>query len=210
MTRPGRFLVLPVIGLLAVALAALAVAQSDSEPAAEVWVWQSVEDPLEIHVSARATGGRWDTLGTVRLALEGTSSNGAYRYGTFTVPTAEVVEDDGRDADGVISGRVYFGGGTVELPEGAVVTVRLLDISLADASSVTLGEQVIRGAGGLPAAFRVPYDPEAIDERYDYSLQATVRHEGRLLYINDTVHSVLSRGSPEDSDIEVICVECGR
>ena len=211
MTRLGRFVMLPLLGLLALALVAITVAQSDSGPVAEVRVWQKIDDPLNIHVSARATGGRWETLGTIRLRLDdGVSPDGRYRYGDFTVPAAEVIEDEDEDdeaaRDGVVSGRVYFGGGEVELPEGAVVTVRLLDISLADAASVTLGEQVIRGAQGLPLQFRVAYDEEDIDEHNDYSLQATVRHEGRLLYINDTVHTVLSRGYPEDSNIEVIRV----
>ena len=215
MTRLGRFVMLPLLGLLALALVAITVAQSDSGPVAEVRVWQKIDDPLNIHVSARATGGRWETLGTIRLRLDdGVSPDGRYRYGDFTVPAAEVIEDEDEDEDeddeaardGVVSGRVYFGGGEVELPEGAVVTVRLLDISLADAASVTLGEQVIRGAQGLPLQFRVAYDEEDIDEHNDYSLQATVRHQGRLLYINDTVHTVLSRGYPEDSNIEVIRV----
>ncbi|MCY3886603.1 MAG: YbaY family lipoprotein [Chloroflexi bacterium] len=106
-----------------------------------------------------------------------------------------------------VTGRVYFGGGEVTLPEGAVVTVRLLDTSLADAPSTTLGEQIIRDAGRLPLAFRVGYDPAAIMEGYEYSLQATVRHDGRLLYINDTVHPVLTRGAPRNRDIEVIRVQ---
>ena len=186
MTRLGRFVLLPLLGLFALALVAITVAQSDSGAVAEVRVWQKIDDPLNIHVSARATGGSWETLGTIRIRLDdGLSPDGRYRYGDFTVPAAELIEDedDGEEeaADGVISGRVYFGGGSVELPEGAVVTVRLLDVSLADAASITLGEQVIAGAGRLPLDFEIAYDEGAIDERNDYSLQATVRHGGRLL-----------------------------
>ena len=87
------------------------------------------------------------------------------------------------------------------------MTVRLLDISYADAPSTTIGEQIIRAARGLPLAFRVGYDPTAIAERNEYSLQATVRHQGRLLYLNDTVHPVLTRGAPLDRDIAVIRVQ---
>ena len=113
----------------------------------------------------------------------------------------------GSPSDAAVAGRVYFGDSEVTLPEGAVVTVQLLDTSLADAPAVTLGEQIIRDARSLPLAFRVGYDPAAIDERNEYSLQATVRHDGRLLYINDTVHLVLTRGAPLDSDIAVIRVQ---
>ena len=105
-----------------------------------------------------------------------------------------------------MTGRVTFGGGAVTLPAGAVVTVRLLDISYADAAAMTIGEQIIRDARGLPLAFRVGYDPAAIMDGYEYSLQATARHAGRLLYINDTVHPVLTRGAPRNSDIAVVRV----
>ena len=105
-----------------------------------------------------------------------------------------------------VEGRVFFGGGEVELPDGAVVEVRLQDTSRADAPAVTLGERVIRDARRLPLAFRIPYDPADIDQRNEYTLQASVTLGERLLYTNDTVHSVLTGGAPEDSDIEVIRV----
>ena len=94
MTRLGRFVILPVISLLALALVAITVAQSDSGPVAEVRVWQKLDDPLNIHVSARATDGSWKTLGTVRLKLDGVSPGGRYRYGDFTVPAPERVEEE--------------------------------------------------------------------------------------------------------------------
>ena len=113
----------------------------------------------------------------------------------------------GMVADGpAVEGAVRFAGGEVELPEGAVVEVRLQDTSIADAPAVTLGEQVIPDARSLPVAFRIPYDPADIDERFEYSLQASVTLDGRLLYINDTVHLVLTGGAPDDLDIEVIRV----
>lgn len=105
-----------------------------------------------------------------------------------------------------VEGRVFFGGGEVELPDGAVVKVSLQDTSRADAPAVTLGEQVIRDARRLPLAFRIPYDPADIDQRNEYTLRASVTLGERLLYTNDTVHPVLTSGSPEDSDIEVIRV----
>ena len=46
-------------------------------------------------------------------------------------------------SSGSISGEVRFAR-EVELPEGAVITVRLLDITLADAPSVELGLDVDR------------------------------------------------------------------
>ena len=110
-------------------------------------------------------------------------------------------------SDGTVTGKVYFEGGDIDLPEGAIVTVKLLDISYADAPSMTLGEHVIAAAGSLPLKFRIPYDKDAIDDRNEYSLSALIELDGRLLYINDTVHPVITRGNPGDRDVEVILVD---
>jgi uncharacterized lipoprotein YbaY len=106
-------------------------------------------------------------------------------------------------AAGAISGEVRFVR-EVELPEGAVVTVTLLDVSVADAPSVELGRDVIEGAGSLPVRFRIEYDHDRVSERNDYSLSAEVRQGDDLLYVNDTVHPVLTRGAPRNSDVTVI------
>ena len=106
-------------------------------------------------------------------------------------------------SEGVITGEVRFAR-EVDLPEGAVVTVRLLDTSLADASAVELGRQVIEDVDGLPVRFRIEYDRDGISEGAEYSLSADVRHGDDLLYVNDTVHTVLTRGAPRNSDVVVV------
>ena len=104
---------------------------------------------------------------------------------------------------GSVSGEVRFAR-EVELPEGAVITVRLLDITLADAPSVELGLDVIENADRLPAGFRVEYDRDRVVSGNEYSLSADVRHGDDLLYVNDTVHLVLTRGAPANSDVVVV------
>ena len=104
---------------------------------------------------------------------------------------------------GVITGEVRFAR-EVDLPEGAVVTVRLLDTSLADASAVELGRDVIENADRLPVRFRIEYDPDEVSDRNEYSLSADVRRGDDLLYVNDTVHTVLTRGAPRNSDVVVV------
>ena len=104
-----------------------------------------------------------------------------------------------------ISGAVRFVR-EVELPEGATVTVKLLDTSLADASAIELGEDVIENADRLPVRFRIEYDPGQVEERNEYSLQARVELGDELLYINDTVHPVLTGGAPRNSDVTVVSV----
>ena len=92
----------------------------------------------------------------------------------------------------------------VALPEGTVVTIKLLDTTLADASSMELGRDVIENADRLPVSFRIEYDRDRLSDRNEYSLSAHVRHGDDLLYVNDTVHPVLTRGAPGDSDVVVV------
>ena len=105
-----------------------------------------------------------------------------------------------------ISGEVQFHR-DVDLPEGATVTVKLLDTSLADASAIELGRDVIENADAaadLDSASS--YDPADIEGRAEVTLSARVEVGDDLLYINDTVHQVLTRGAPRNSDVRVISV----
>ena len=104
---------------------------------------------------------------------------------------------------GDVTGKVRFAS-EVALPEGTVLTVKLLDITLADAPSMELGRDVIAEADRLPVSFRIEYDRDRVSGRNEYSLSADVRHGDGLLYVNDTAHPVLTRGAPEDSDIVVV------
>ena len=106
-------------------------------------------------------------------------------------------------SQGSITGEVRFVR-DVALPEGAVVTVRLLDTSWADAPAVEMGRVVIEGAGRLPVRFRIEYDREQLPEGAEYSLEATVRHGDDLLYVNDTVHPILIRGTSRNADVVVV------
>ena len=109
------------------------------------------------------------------------------------------------DGGSTVSGEVRFVR-DVDLPDDATVTVQLLDTSLADASAIELGEDVIENADRLPVRFRIEYDPGQIEERNGYSLQARVELGDELLYINDTVHPVLTGGAPRNSDVAVISI----
>ena len=94
----------------------------------------------------------------------------------------------------------------IGLTANAVVEVQLRDISLADAPSVLIAEQVIESPGQVPIAFEVEYDPARIDQRRDYSIQASIIEDGRLLFINDTVYSVITGGHPSQIDMVLVIV----
>ena len=97
---------------------------------------------------------------------------------------------------GRMSGEVFWIGGDVDLPKGAVLRVALSDVSFADSSAIVVAEQLIEDVDSLPQQFSFSFDSGQIEQRNDYSLSARVELDGQLLYINDTVHSVLTGGSP--------------
>jgi putative lipoprotein len=96
----------------------------------------------------------------------------------------------------------------IALPEDAVVTVRLQDISLADAPAELIGEQVIETKGKqVPIPYEIEYDATQIKENNAYSISARIEDSsGKLLFISDTVYPVITRGNPT-SDVEVLVVQ---
>ncbi|MFV0423109.1 YbaY family lipoprotein [Oleidesulfovibrio sp.] len=95
----------------------------------------------------------------------------------------------------------------IMLPPDAELTIRLLDVSLADAPAKTLGVQVIPSPGNPPYAFSVAYDPAEIDPRHTYSVAADIRVNGKLLFITDTHYSVITRGASNTAELVLIKVQ---
>ena len=109
-------------------------------------------------------------------------------------------------ADATLTGSITYGDDAA-LPAGATLTVDLRDISLADAPSVLIAQQIIPAPGPSPVAFRVDYRRAAIDPRRDYSLSARIASsDGRLLFTNDTVYPVLTYGYPDHANLELIAI----
>ncbi|NVK43912.1 MAG: YbaY family lipoprotein [Oceanospirillaceae bacterium] len=83
----------------------------------------------------------------------------------------------------VISGEVWYRE-RIALPPGAEVLVTLEDQSRMDAPAtvITGYTHIVDGPG--PYAFRLVYDPAAIDERMRYGLRARIEHDGELLFIS--------------------------
>lgn len=96
----------------------------------------------------------------------------------------------------------------IALPPDAVLTVRLLDVSRADAPSVTLAEQTIPLAGRqVPVPFSLAYDAADVDPRLTYAVRAEILHGGDLLWTTGTVHRVLTQGAPSSGiDIRLAMV----
>lgn len=78
------------VAVLAVAVVGTGHAKDNAEATVEVRVWQHVEDPDDIHVSARPAGGAWRTLGTIPLPLDDGISAAGDRFGGFAVDVPQV------------------------------------------------------------------------------------------------------------------------
>jgi putative lipoprotein len=90
----------------------------------------------------------------------------------------------------------------IALPPGATVTVRLQDVSRADAPAEVLAEQVIVPTTQVPIPFALQYDPARIDARHRYSVGARIEVDGKLWFVSDTHNGVLTEGGP--SEVEVV------
>lgn len=90
------------------------------------------------------------------------------------------------------------------LPPSAVVIVKLVDVSLADAPAVLIVEQVIATAGRqVPFEFALAYDTSRIQPSHTYAVQVRIEVGGKLLFISDTVNPVITRDAPSHLDIVV-------
>lgn len=98
----------------------------------------------------------------------------------------------------------------IALPPDAVVTVRLLDVSLADAPSTVIAEQMIPVDGrSVPIPFALAYDADQIEARRRYVVRAEIHDaEGALRWTTDTAFPVLTNGAPSDGvEVRVVQVD---
>ncbi|WMT87229.1 YbaY family lipoprotein [Pelagibacterium sp. 26DY04] len=87
----------------------------------------------------------------------------------------------------------------IALPDNAVATVSLVDVSLADAPAQTLAQDVIDPAGQVPIGFILNFDSDDIVAGHSYAITARIEVGGELWFINDTRVSV----DPENHDAPV-------
>lgn len=87
------------------------------------------------------------------------------------------------------------------LPPGVVFEAVIEDVARAGAPATVLGRTVIESAGQPPFDFTIDYDAADLDPRAIYSLRASVRHDGQLLFITDTITPVLQGSGPETVEV---------
>ena len=103
--------------------------------------------------------------------------------GGLFIPGAVAAEE------AVIAGEVSYRE-RIALPPNAILTVRLTDMSLADAPQSVVAEKKIDPAGQVPIKFEIRLDPAVVQPNVNYALQARITVDDRLWFTNDERHSV--------------------
>lgn len=96
----------------------------------------------------------------------------------------------------------------IQLTPGHTLTVRLEDVSRADARSVVLVEET-QSLDGRTPPYGVSLDVQnsRLDPRGSYAVRAEIRdRDGSLRFTTDTRHSVLTHGAGHRADIVMVGV----
>jgi putative lipoprotein len=90
------------------------------------------------------------------------------------------------------------------LPKKAILDMQLLDVSRAGAPAAVIGETRIGLKGKRPPiAFVVQYDESKIVASNRYTLRATIKEGGKLLFTSTGSYPVLTRGAPREVELEL-------
>ena len=122
--------------------------------------------------------------------------------GAFAIAPGTAVAGDAPSA-GKVTGFVSYENND-DLSPTAVLTVKLVDISRAEAPADVVAQQVIQTSGlQVPIAYEVDYDPSKIDPTHRYAIQARIDDQGSLQYTSDRVYPVLTQGAKDTVSIEL-------
>lgn len=99
----------------------------------------------------------------------------------------------------------------IALPSGSVVRVQVQDVTVADAPTIIVGEDVVViDDQQVPIDFSVSYPQDAVQDWRRYGLSARITDpDGRLLFVTDAYTAVITNGAPT-SGIELILVPVQR
>jgi putative lipoprotein len=82
----------------------------------------------------------------------------------------------------------------IAMPQDAVFEATLLDVSRTDVPADEIASTRIESPGNPPIKFAIKYDPARIIDGHTYSVRATIRVRGELMFTTDQAYPVLSRG----------------
>ncbi len=92
----------------------------------------------------------------------------------------------------------------IALAPNTVIEVQLVDVSRADAPAIILASQtLVTGGRQVPIPFDLVYNPDQIDPRMTYAVQARVTVDGELQFISTRRHGVITQGQPNQVEVGV-------
>jgi putative lipoprotein len=148
-----------------------------------------------LSVTTDASGGMWLIVGT-DSGFEGLT---ALYYSRISYTLVAEQTPSAATVTGTVTYRER-----IALSPNAVVAVKLLDVSRAEAPAATIGEQIIENPGQVPVAFEIEYNPADIDDGLTYVVQARITEGGEPAFISDAVHSVITGGNPTHVDMVLV------
>lgn len=120
---------------------------------------------------------------------------------TLLVLVMSCAGNPGSPAGGAVTGTVAYRDRSA-LPPDAVVQVQLSDVSRQDAPATVVAQTTVEPAGRqAPLPFELRYDPGTIEPTHSYSVRATIRSGGRLLYTSTAAAPVITRGNPDHVEL---------
>jgi putative lipoprotein len=92
----------------------------------------------------------------------------------------------------------------IALPAGAVITIKLLDVSQQDALAKVIAEQTLTTTGEqVPIPFKLKFKRSAIQPQHSYIVRAEIRLQERLAFTSTRSYAVITQGNPANVEIVV-------
>ena len=83
----------------------------------------------------------------------------------------------------------------IALPPGAVIKIKLLDVSRQDTAAIEIASRSITTTGEqVPIIFDLPYDTSKIEERYTYVVRSEIYLNDQLSFTTTQSYPVITRG----------------
>lgn len=85
----------------------------------------------------------------------------------------------------------------IALPPTAVVTIRLVDVSMADKAPRTIAQTIATAGSQVPIAYQLHYEAGEVVPGRRYALQADITDNGRLGFTTMAHHAVFTGGADD-------------
>ena len=207
---------LKILAILFAASSISATAQPMTAPPASRFIESECDNSQRINVRFAADSATVLYRGQLATLRQQPSGSG-YRYadanwvlmGKGTVSTLETVSGAklavNCEGGAVVNGTVTYLP-KIALPATAIVTVRLEEVSRADAPSTLLATVNVPTQGQqVPIQWGFVYDPNWLEPNGRYVVRATISDSGRLIWTSDTAIS-LPPGGSDQLEINVVQV----